>query len=144
MTAREIRLPADMLDRLRTAGGSAGIAEEIRRRLEASFAADASGPKGRALIAQISRVAGHSLISDAWRDDPHAFAAVREAVLWVLAGFEPSGDPATSPHAKKIHELFGSKIGAKALGRMLAMQTREPAPAWKASEDDSSEKRGST
>ena len=49
-----VRLPQSLHERLKKAGGERGMGEEIRRRLEASFAADQSA---RELLDAISAVA---------------------------------------------------------------------------------------
>ena len=69
------------------------MGEEIRRRLEASFDAEAeapSDPKTRELLAQIKEIANFSLSS--WYEDRFAFSVFRSAINTLLSRREPSGE----------------------------------------------------
>jgi len=83
------RIPRELFDRLREAAAGRSVSEEIRRRLEASFAAEPYGGdlKTQALITAIRSTADQvwSLNSyRPWHADAFSFAAFKHALHKVL------------------------------------------------------------
>src|ERR1700730_13866613 len=90
-----LRIPSDLHERLVKAAGSHGTAEEIRRRLEASFAPDPFGkdPKTRELAAAIAGMADEaSWYYRPWHEDPFTFEILQEGIGKLLAYYRPKGE----------------------------------------------------
>ena len=81
MIQSAIRLPRSLHERLKKAGGARGMGEEIRRRLEASFAAEAevpNDPKTRELLEAISFLARQANnYFGSWFEDAFAFQVLK-------------------------------------------------------------------
>jgi hypothetical protein len=107
MVATAVRLPQSLRDRLSKAGGERGLGEEIRVRLEASFAADKApaDPKTPELLGAIASCA-EEIARDLrpWSADPYAFAVLKETMSMLLADFEPEGEAV--PHANPDSPLI--------------------------------------
>jgi hypothetical protein len=88
-------MPAELYGRLQAAAGERSVGEEIRRRLEASFAGtpSAADPKTHALLSAVARIARElpHWYAD-WHADPFSFVAFRKAVDKVLMARRPAGD----------------------------------------------------
>src|SRR5262245_17439496 len=86
-----VRLPRDVHERLKKS--PAGVSEEIRQRLERTFAQDALDPVTRELLAAVLRLTG--LISldlgAAWHATPGANEALAAAVADLIAAYKPRG-----------------------------------------------------
>ena len=73
------------------------MGEEIRRRLEASFAAEAeapSNPKTRELLEEIERLALTTPLDVPWYADGDAFKVFKGAIDAALSKYQPSGEAA--------------------------------------------------
>jgi hypothetical protein len=113
-----LRLPTDMLARLRETGPTRGLGEEIRRRLELSFAAEAGDAKTRQLRDALSAFASHPSIRALWHEDAYAFQMFKAGVNQLLQYFQPPGDPAGPSRVPfDVKDLPPDRIGA-----MLASQ----------------------
>ncbi len=85
-----VRLDAGMIERLRQ--GERGVSEEIRNRLERTFAEDALDPVLRELREGITNIAAR-LCQDfgaEWHSSPKAHEAFTAAVLQRLSRYRPS------------------------------------------------------
>ena len=83
MVQSAIRLPRTLHERLKKAGGDRGMGEEVRRRLEASFAAERSptDAKTRELLDAIAFCAEEmSRDFGPWSEEPYAFAVLKETI----------------------------------------------------------------
>jgi hypothetical protein len=99
-----VRLPRELQDRLRRAGGERGIGEEIRRRLEASFEVEKApaNPKTRNLLIATGFVAEKAaMYFGDWSEDPFAFEILKAGVnLWLIAN-QPKGEPIMKPNPNR-------------------------------------------
>jgi hypothetical protein len=98
MAQSAVRLPAALHERLRRAGGERGMGEEIRRRLEKSFEAEAerpSDPKTRELLAGAAFFARKvtDYFGD-WSNDAFAFQVLKACLDMAIRRYQPVGDPA--------------------------------------------------
>ena len=95
MVQSAVRLPRSLHERLKKAGGDRGMGDEIRRRLEASFAAEKNpeSPNTRELINAISFF-DEELVRDfgSWSKDRFAFEVFRESINALLKQYEPKGE----------------------------------------------------
>ena len=92
-----LRLPKDLYDRIKTVAGVGNIGEEIRRRLEASFARDNANqdPNLSKLLAMIAAVGGVTSEEGQWLApvDGDAAKAFEAGVAAAIAEFKPKGPP---------------------------------------------------
>jgi hypothetical protein len=105
MQRLKIALPRDLRTRLDTASAKSGrsVAEEIRSRVEASFAQEASGQPTSDLIQGIAGMAAEieRECGAAWDRHAGAHAALTQAILSRLESLKPKGSTAFGdrPHA---------------------------------------------
>jgi hypothetical protein len=96
-----VRLPRELQERLKQAGGERGMGEEIRRRLEASFDAERApgNPKTQELLDAISFAAEEeaAYYNGNWWEDPFAFDVFKEYVNLLLANCRPEGEVVPKP-----------------------------------------------
>ena len=121
MIQSAVRLPTSLHDRLKKAGGERGMGEEIRRRLEASFDAEAeapSDPKIGELLDQIKRIALSKPLDVSWHADRDAFEVFKAAISGVLSSYQPS-DKASGPTGR-LQTMYGPDAKAETVGRILA------------------------
>ena len=100
MIQSAIRLPRNLHERLKKAGGERGMGEEIRRRLEASFDAEKApaNPKTRELLDAISSFAEETARDYGnWSEDAFAFEVLKACVNMLLAHYQPKGKPVPNP-----------------------------------------------
>src|SRR5438128_1941129 len=112
MVQTAVRLPQSLRDRLTKAGGESGMGEEIRRRLEASFAAEmapeAATPKTAELLDAISFFDGEMFNEfGSWTKEAFAFEVLKASVDRLLAYYRPEGEakapPATDSRAEVLY-----------------------------------------
>jgi hypothetical protein len=137
MVQSAIRLPRTLHERLKKAGGDRGMGEEVRRRLEASFAAERSPTdvKTRELLDAIAYYAEEIARElRPWSKDPFAFRVLKEAISLLLADFEPEGEavPPPNPDSALIF-LFDDeplvkpeKVSRYFVGRWKSERARHP------------------
>jgi hypothetical protein len=125
-----VRLPRDLYDRLTAVAGDKGIGEEIRQRLEASFASATVGlddPRFRYIVAAIEHAAAAAAKMPYQRevpyraedgaprrdDDKTPYAAFREAVTSLMDAFEPEGPRLASDETliRLTDQLVGLALG---------------------------------
>jgi hypothetical protein len=95
-----LRLPAAMYEGLSKAATErgTGIGEEIRARLEESFALEVREPEIRQFAEAIIQAARHIEPSyGSWCKDPFAFAVFKVAINTLLTYFRPKGEPVPPP-----------------------------------------------
>jgi len=116
-----VRLPPELQDRLRRAGGARGIGEEIRARLEASFEAEKVPAKTRELLDAISQVAEDTATYYGnWFEDAFAFKVLTACVDLLLRGYQPKGEAGPSPdHSELAEILWGPDHSEKEISRTL-------------------------
>jgi hypothetical protein len=92
-TQTAIRLPTDLYQRLKRAGGERGMAEQIRSRLEASFAAESKNLKTKALLEAIAFLADETDSNyGPWSENPFAFEVLKACVDLLLVLDRPKGE----------------------------------------------------
>ena len=99
-TVVTLRLPRDLHDRLKKAGGERGLTAQIRDRLDASLTIEEAWEDP--LFADLMRAVGHVIVA-AWRlypSDPDAYSMVELAIRMLLDAFRPDGAPDI------IHEVY--------------------------------------
>jgi hypothetical protein len=109
MVQSAIRLPQNLHILLKKAGGERGMGDEIRRRLEASFAAEKiqANPKTRELVDAISSCARETArYYGSWSEDAFAFGVLKACVNMLLAHYQPEGDAAPKPNPTKMADLL--------------------------------------
>src|SRR5262249_16137517 len=111
-----VRLPAEMMDRLR--GDGRNVSDEIRRRLELAFAFEAFDPETRELAINVMRLADHSFefSGGAWHTHAKSQEAVLEAVRIWIEGIETYDTTGSLP--------WGAD-DPKTLGRVTALALRQ-------------------
>ena len=96
MIQSAVRLPRSLHERLKKAGGERGMGEEIRRRLEAFFAAERApaDPKMRELLEAIPYFAEETTnFYHGWSEDAFAFRVLKACVDMWLRRYQPEGNP---------------------------------------------------
>jgi hypothetical protein len=118
-----VRLPKNLHDQLKKAGGERGMGEEIRRRLEASFQAekDHADPTTRELLDAISAMAEE--IKDyygPWSEDSFAFEVLKACVNMLWAYYQPKGEPTANPNPDSAADLlYGPDHSPKDVSRTI-------------------------
>jgi len=121
MVQTAVRLPQSLRDRLSNAGGERGLGEEIRRRLEASFDAEAEAsvdPKTSELLDEIKRIALNMPLDEPWHADRDAYEVFEAAIKAVLSKYQPSNKAPAS--TSRLHAMYGPDAKAETVGRILA------------------------
>lgn len=109
MVQSAIRLPRTLHERLKKAGGDRGMGEEVRRRLEASFAAERSptDAKTRELLDAISYCADETARDyGSWSADGFAFVVFKGCVELLLKQRQPKGEPVPTPKPDSIVDII--------------------------------------
>ncbi len=129
-----VRLPRELQERLRQAGGKRGIGEEIRRRLEASFEAESVSPKTRELLDAIVFCCGET--DNYYRRDPgiggwaenaFAFEVLKACLDLLLKTYRPKGE-VVSPPDTMASLFFAGEEKPEDIGRFIVrdlMRARE-------------------
>jgi hypothetical protein len=128
MVQSAVWLPRDLHQRLKRAGGERGMGEEIRRRLEASFAADPAKPKTNELLASITFAADETnrYYGD-WAEDAFAFEVLKACVDLLLAVERPKGEAVPNP-SDVASLFFADDPSPKDISRIIVadlLRTRE-------------------
>jgi hypothetical protein len=123
MVQSAVRLPRSLHERLKKAGGSRGMGDEIRRRLEASFDAEKTpgNPNTRELIKAIL-FSDDELARDfgSWSKDRFAFEVFRESLNALLKQYEPKGASVPVPTPGGLAEiLYAENPSAEDVSRFL-------------------------
>jgi Arc-like DNA binding domain len=121
-----LRLPRAMYGALSEAAEEhgRGIGEEVRLRLESSFALELGEPDTRELAEAIMQAAQQiQQAYGSWRTDPFAFAVFNGAVSTLLAYYRPKGDPVppTPEPGSLADTFFGPNASPETAGRTVAM-----------------------
>jgi hypothetical protein len=124
--AISLRLPRELLDRLKATAGNGSVSEEIRQRLEASFVVGPADPPTHRFADTVAHVA-HNL-DPPWHKDPFAFAAFAAAIAALLAPNRPEGTRKPKPGSLAA-VLSGPHASPKRAGKTLAaMAVQEVRP----------------
>jgi hypothetical protein len=133
-TVVTLRLPRDLHERLKKAGGERGLTAQIRDRLDASLAIEEAW--GDPLFADFLRAGGYVVVTAArlYPSDPDAYSMVELAIRMLLDAFRPDSAPdiihevyipTTMQMTAKVERLLGVALGA--LGeRGIAMAAKLP------------------
>jgi len=108
MRQSALRLPPDLRQRLKRAGGEGGMGEEIRRRLEASFEAEKApaNAKTRELLEAITFVADKTdFYYGDWSKNASGFDVLNAGLQLFLAARRPEGEAVQKPKSD-VGELF--------------------------------------
>jgi hypothetical protein len=123
MAQSALRLPRSLHDRLKKAGGERGMGEEIRRRLEASFAAEkaSTNPKTRELLDAISSIADEVTgYYGNWAEDAFAAEVLKACVDLLMTHDRPKGDAAPHPVPNSPADLlFAPEHSMEQISRLL-------------------------
>lgn len=120
-----VRMPSELYEQLQAAAGDHSINEEIRRRLEASFAdapPAATDPKTAEFLAAVVVVA-RRLSQDfaAWHEDRFAFEVLRHALDTILVrGYRPDGEPVAKPNPAGMGWAHGDNPKVEDVARVEA------------------------
>jgi hypothetical protein len=125
-TQTSLRLPGAMYETLAKAAAEhqAGIGEEIRTRLEDSFALGACEPEMRQLTLAILQAGRHvERTYGPWLRDPFAFSVFNVAVNTLLTYFRPKGEPVPPPPDPDglADTFFGPNASPETAGGAVAM-----------------------
>jgi hypothetical protein len=124
MQRLKVALPDDLRAQLDAASKKSGesIAEQIRRRVEASFAQEAAGEPMRALIDGLALMPAEVELETgaAWHKHAGAHEALTQAILSRLEALKPKGSTAFGdrPHATVFNE------DPKELGSLIEFRLR--------------------
>src|SRR5882762_4254419 len=102
-----VRLPRDLHERLKQAGGERGLGEEIRKRLEKSFETEKTpkrpaDPQIQILLLAVGFIVTklRTYFGDLW-EDRFSFDVFKSALdLWLLAN-QPEGEPVMKPNPNR-------------------------------------------
>jgi hypothetical protein len=99
MRQSALRLPPDLHQRLRRAGGEGGMGEEIRRRLEASFEAEKApkNPKTKELLDAFSFIVKETERYYGDWTDPWTFEVLKVSVEMLFTAIRPEGEAVPKP-----------------------------------------------
>jgi hypothetical protein len=106
------RVPRELHERLKKAAAEVegrGIGDEIRRRLDASFAPSPSvDPTTNDLMGAIAEIAADvwKFYYHPWHADPFAFVVFKKAVDLLLVSHQPKGDPVPNLKPDSYAELL--------------------------------------
>jgi hypothetical protein len=115
-----VRLPQSLHERLQKAGGARGMGEEIRRRLELTFAGEgaATDEITDEVVAEIREIARDLSRYAPWHADGDAFDVFKAAVNALLSNHWPRGDPRPETKAH-LRGVYGEKT-PEDIGLILA------------------------
>jgi hypothetical protein len=128
-TQTAIRLPTDLYQRLKRAGGERGMAEQIRSRLEASFEVKKTyAPETQELLAAIARAADETAAyyGDCVKD-AFSFEVLKLCIELLLKTYQPEGEVRPNPDHSAFPEaemLFGPEHSPHDISRVLVRVTR--------------------
>jgi hypothetical protein len=116
MRQSAVRLPRELHERLREAGGEGGMGDEIRRRLENSFELEWRTPsevKTRELIEAVTFLAtrGSAFLGN-WFDDPFSYQVLKASVNMLFEMSKPAGAFTDAvPKFTEVGEIIFGKSG---------------------------------
>lgn len=97
MIQTAIRLPRTMIERLKAAGGERGMNEEVRQRLEESFAEPrmtVADQTTEQLLGMIEQIAWTIAVDGQWHQNSNSFQVFKAAIEALLSHYHPK-EPAT-------------------------------------------------
>src|SRR5258708_28961487 len=100
----DVRLPRDLHECLKQAGGERGLGEEIRKRLEKSFETKKTpeDPNRQKLLLAVGFIATKAgMYFGDWSEDRFSFDVLKAGVdLWLTAN-QPKGEPVMKPNPNR-------------------------------------------
>jgi hypothetical protein len=122
-----LRLPADMHQRLGGTNGDRGVAQEIRRRLEESFARDAHSEVATLTAPMEDAAAMVTEYFGNWRADPFAFQVLSAAAALIFEKSKPAGAAVAKFNPGSLADvMFGANDPPEKIGEMIgAMALRQ-------------------
>jgi hypothetical protein len=120
MIQSAVRFPQWLHEQLQKAGGERGMSEEIRRRLELTFAGEGAPTDEitNEVIAEIREIASDLSRYGSWHTDRDAFDVFKAAVNALLSSHQPRGEPNPDTTAH-LRAVYGEKTSAD-IGLILA------------------------
>ena len=120
MKQSAVRLPRNLYERLKEAGGARGMGEEIRRRLEYAFKVTeaASDEITEEIIAEIRDVARDLSQYGPWHADRDAYDVFKATLNALLLNHQPRSEPKPETKAH-FQAVYGVKT-AEEIGLILA------------------------
>ncbi len=120
MKQSAVRLPRNLYERLKEAGGARGMGEEIRRRLEYAFKAEeaASDEITEEIIAEIRDIARDLSRYGPWHTDRDAYDVFKATLNGLLLNHQPRNEPKPETKAR-FQAVYGVKT-AEEIGLILA------------------------
>jgi hypothetical protein len=123
-TQTAIRLPTDLYRRLKSAGGERGMAEQIRNRLEASFAAEKT-PANLATKELLDAIAFVADKTDfyygdrhSWSNNAFVFGVFKACVDFLLVNKRPAGGASPPSDSDTVASLlFADDISPEDIAR---------------------------
>ena len=118
MIQTTVWLPHGMYGKL-TKGGQLKLADEIRRRLQASFDAEQlpSDQKTEELLDAIKQIKGN--LDELWHTDRFAYDVFKAAINELLSNYQPSSE--TQPRTvSKLQTMYGPDVNPVTIGNILA------------------------
>lgn len=127
MQRLKVALPEDLRARLDAASAKSGqsVAEEIRSRVEASFAQEAVDKATRDLLDGVARMPAEIELETgaAWHKHPGAWAVLRAAILSRLQRIKPKGATTFGPRPHQV--VPGDDKDFEAIGVMVEYHLHE-------------------
>jgi hypothetical protein len=127
-----IRLPGAMHERLKQS--AAGVSEEIRRRVERTFAEDdAADAQTRELASDVVWLANKmSGLGVSWQQNERAHSALAAAI----AAWLDLNKPKVSGRVPGVTDLFAEQLDPQTVGSMLARELRNIKDAVRKTEQE--------
>ena len=120
MIQSAVRFPQWLHEQLQKAGGARGMSEEIRRRLELTFAGEGAPTDEITdeVMAEIREIAADLSRYGSWHTDRDAFDVFKAAVNALLSTHQPRSEP--NPETKAhLRAVYGEKT-SEDIGLILA------------------------
>jgi len=120
MIQSAVRFPQWLHEQLQKAGGARGMSEEIRRRLEMTFA-DEGAPTDEStneVTAEIREIASDLSRYGSWHTDRDAFDVFKAAVIALLSNHQPRSE-ANPETTARLRAVYGEKT-SEDIGLILA------------------------
>jgi hypothetical protein len=120
MIQSAVRFPQWLHERLQKAGGARGMSEEIRRRLELTFAGEGAPTDEitNEVITEIREIASDLSRYGSWHTDRDTFDVFKAAVNVLLSNHQPRSEPIPETKAH-MRAVYGEKT-SEDIGLILA------------------------
>ena len=120
MIQSAVRFPQWLHEQLQKAGGARGMSEEIRRRLELTFAGEGAPTDEitNEVTAEIREIASDLSRYGSWHTDRDAFDVFKAAVIALLSNHQPRSE-ANPETTARLRAVYGEKT-SEDIGLILA------------------------